>query len=219
MSATDEQIRQALEALHDGELIVFPTETLYGIGCDALNPEAVEKLCEIKKRPAGKPLAVILGEASMVDQLTGDFSAAASQLADAFWPGPLTLVVPARPGLPDAIVGDQTIGLRVSSDPVAARLSRELGRPICAPSANPTGLPPGSGCPRRARLLRQGCCGLSRRWTAGRRGLQRGPPRPSSGNPARRSDLGGSAAQAAGLARPGSIRKAVWATGSRRRLR
>ena len=145
MSATDEQIRQALEALHDGELIVFPTETLYGIGCDALNPEAVEKLCEIKKRPAGKPLAVILGEASMVDQLTGDFSAAASQLADAFWPGPLTLVVPARPGLPDAIVGDQTIGLRVSSDPVAARLSRELGRPICAPSANPTGLPPAPG--------------------------------------------------------------------------
>jgi len=145
MSATDEQIRQALEALHDGELIVFPTETLYGIGCDALNPAAVEKLCQIKKRPAGKPLAVILGDASMVKQLTGDFSAAASQLADAFWPGPLTLVVPARPGLPDAIVGDQTIGLRVSSDPVAARLSRELGRPICAPSANPTGLPPAPG--------------------------------------------------------------------------
>jgi len=110
MSATDEQIQQALEALRNGELIVFPTETLYGIGCDALNPEAVARLCEAKKRPAGKPLAVILGETSIADQLTSDFSR-----------------------------------LRVSSDPVAARLSRELGRPICAPSANPTGLPPAPG--------------------------------------------------------------------------
>ena len=145
MSATDEQIRQALEALNNGELVVFPTETLYGIGCDALNPEAVEKLCAIKKRPVGKPLAVILGEASMVNQLTPEFSGSAARLAEAFWPGPLTLVLPAREGLPEAIVGNQTIGLRVSSDPVAARLSRELGRPICAPSANPTGLPPAPG--------------------------------------------------------------------------
>jgi len=145
MSATDEQIQQALEALRNGELIVFPTETLYGIGCDALNPEAVARLCEAKKRPAGKPLAVILGETSIADQLTSDFSPAATRLAESYWPGPLTLVLPARENLPEAIVGDQTIGLRVSSDPVAARLSRELGRPICAPSANPTGLPPAPG--------------------------------------------------------------------------
>ena len=151
MSATDEQIQQALEALRNGELIVFPTETLYGIGCDALNPEAVARLCEAKKRPAGKPLAVILGETSMADQLTSDLSPAATRLAESYWPGPLTLVLPARENLPEAIVGDQTIGLRVSSDPVAARLSRELGRPICAPSANPTGLPPAPGA-RGARV-------------------------------------------------------------------
>jgi L-threonylcarbamoyladenylate synthase len=147
MSATDEQIQQAIESLRNGELIVFPTETLYGIGCDALNPEAVARLCHAKKRPAGKPLAVILGETSMADQLTSDFSPAATRLAESYWPGPLTLVLPARENLPEAIVGDQLIGLRVSSDPVAARLSRELGRPICAPSANPTGLPPAPGAP------------------------------------------------------------------------
>lgn len=147
MSATDEQIQQAIESLRNGELIVFPTETLYGIGCDALNPEAVARLCHAKKRPAGKPLAVILGETSMADQLTSDFSPAATRLAESYWPGPLTLVLPARENLPEAIVGDQRIGLRVSSDPVAARLSRELGRPICAPSANPTGLPPAPGAP------------------------------------------------------------------------
>ena len=147
MSATDEQIQQAIESLRNGELIVFPTETLYGIGCDALNPEAVARLCHAKKRPAGKPLAVILGETSMADQLTSGFSPAATRLAESYWPGPLTLVLPARENLPEAIVGDQRIGLRVSSDPVAARLSRELGRPICAPSANPTGLPPAPGAP------------------------------------------------------------------------
>lgn len=147
MSTTDEQIQQALEALANGELIVFPTETLYGIGCDALNAEAVTRLCEAKKRPTDKPLAVILGEASMVHQLTADFSTAAAQLAASFWPGPLTLVVPAREGLPEEIVGDHNIGVRVTSDPVAARLSRELGRPICAPSANPSGLPPAPGAP------------------------------------------------------------------------
>jgi len=142
MNATDEQIERAIEALRAGELVVFPTETLYGIGCDALNPAAVAKLCAVKQRPAGKPLAVILGDIAMAEQLTPALNGPAKRFAEAFWPGPLTLVLPAHPQLPDAIVEDQMIGLRVTSHPVAARLSRALGHPICAPSANPTGLPP-----------------------------------------------------------------------------
>ena len=145
MSATDEQFRRANAALQAGELVVFPTETLYGIGCDATNAAAVASLCEAKHRPDDKPLAVILGEASMASQLTDSFSGDAARLAESFWPGPLTLVLPAKAGLPGAIVGDGTIGMRVTSDPVAARLSVELGRPICSPSANPTGLPPAPG--------------------------------------------------------------------------
>jgi L-threonylcarbamoyladenylate synthase len=145
MSATDEQIKRAIKALAEGELVVFPTETLYGIGCDATNPDAVARLCAAKHRPDDKPLAVILGEAAQASQLTDALSGNAAALAEAFWPGPLTLVLPARPGLSDAIIGEGRVGMRVTSDPVAARLACQLGRPICAPSANPTGLPPAPG--------------------------------------------------------------------------
>lgn len=147
MSATDEQIKRAIEALADGELVVFPTETLYGIGCDATNSSAVDKLCAAKNRPDEKPFAVILGNADMAAELTDTLGEEARKLADAFWPGPLTLILPARAGLPSPIVGEGRVGMRVTSDPVAARLSTELGRPIAAPSANPTGLPPAPGAP------------------------------------------------------------------------
>jgi L-threonylcarbamoyladenylate synthase len=145
MSATDEQIKRAIQALKAGELVVFPTETLYGIGCDATNADAVVRLCEAKHRPGNKPLAVVLGEAEMASQLTDVFEGNAAVLAKAFWPGPLTLVLPVKPGLPEGVIGNGRVGMRVTSDPVAAHLSRELGGPICAPSANPSGLPPAPG--------------------------------------------------------------------------
>jgi L-threonylcarbamoyladenylate synthase len=121
---------------------VFPTETLYGIGCDALNPAAVERLRAVKRRGADKGVAVIVADADLLDLVSADVSPAARRLAATFWPGPLTLLLPARPGLPEPLVLDGRIGVRVSSHPAARRLARELGGPIAAPSANPGGLVP-----------------------------------------------------------------------------
>jgi len=135
-------IARAVAALAEGRLVVFPTETVYGIGCDASNPAAVERLCAAKGRPAEKGIAVILGDAWMLDTMAGEVSSRAAALARRFWPGPLTLLVPARSGLPPPLVRDGYTGCRVSSDGVARALSARLGRPIASPSANPTGLEP-----------------------------------------------------------------------------
>lgn len=138
----ERQIKEAVAALAAGDLVVFPTETLYGIGCDALNPEALARLCAAKQRPAEKGIAVILGGSAMLGALTEDAGAAVQSLASAFWPGPLTLLVPSRPGLPGPIVRDGRTGCRVSSDDIARTLSARLGRPIASPSANPSDLEP-----------------------------------------------------------------------------
>lgn len=142
MSAGDAEIAAAVAALRAGELVVFPTETLYGIGCDALNPDAIERLRAVKQRGADKGVATIVGDVAMLALLSAHVSAEARRLADAFWPGPLTLLLPARPGLPAPIVLDGMVAARVSSHAVARRLALELGRPIASPSANPGGLEP-----------------------------------------------------------------------------
>lgn len=142
MSARDAEIAAAVAALRAGLLVVFPTETLYGIGCDALNADAMERLRAVKQRGADKGVATILGGAAMLDLLSDAVSPAARRLAGAFWPGPLTLVVPARPGLPAPLVLDGNVAARVSSHPVARRLAQALGRPLASPSANPGGLAP-----------------------------------------------------------------------------
>jgi L-threonylcarbamoyladenylate synthase len=139
---TEEEIARAVEALTLGALVVFPTETLYAIGCNALDPTAVERLCAVKQRPEEKGIAVLLADAGMLEQVTPSVSPATERLARAFWPGPLTLLVPARPGLPAPLVRDGKIGCRVSSHSLAAGLSRALGRPLACPSANPAGLTP-----------------------------------------------------------------------------
>jgi len=135
-------IARAVTALRAGALVVFPTETLYGIGCDALNPDAIARLRAVKQRGADKGVATIVGDVAMLDLLSEQVSPAARRLADAFWPGPLTLLLPARAGLPGPIVLDGMVAARVSSHPVARRLAQELGRPLASPSANPGGLEP-----------------------------------------------------------------------------
>ncbi|MDG2306547.1 MAG: L-threonylcarbamoyladenylate synthase [Candidatus Binatia bacterium] len=134
------EIQRAAAALSAGDLVVFPTETVYGIGCDALNPEALARLCAVKRRPAEKGIAVILGNAAMLEQITTSTAGDVAKLAAAFWPGPLTLLVPARPDLPTPIVREGLTGCRVSSDDIARRLSAALGRPLASPSANPADL-------------------------------------------------------------------------------
>ncbi len=139
-----EGIAAAAAALRAGELVAFPTETVYGLGADALDPAAVARIFAAKGRPADHPVIVHVPDRRAAAALVGPLDAAARRdvdaLTDAFWPGPLTLVVPRAPGVPDAVTGGQdTVGLRCPSDPVARSLLEAFGGPVAAPSANPFG--------------------------------------------------------------------------------
>lgn len=140
---TRTDLAHALTTLAAGEAIVYPTETFYALGVDALSPAALERLFAIKGREPDKPVALIAADAAMAFALARDVSAPARRLAKAFWPGPLTLVLPAREGIPAALIGPGGgVGVRVSSHPIALALSAGLGRPISATSANLAGQPP-----------------------------------------------------------------------------
>ncbi len=123
-------------------MIVYPTETFYGLGADPFEPAAMERLLAIKKREPGKSVALIAADRAMAMGLSREVPADAHRLADAFWPGPLTLVLPARPDLPPALAPDGGVAVRVSSHPVARALASQLGRPLTATSANLSGRPP-----------------------------------------------------------------------------
>ncbi|NOZ56082.1 MAG: threonylcarbamoyl-AMP synthase [Calditrichaeota bacterium] len=135
-------VREAAAVLRSGGVIVYPTETLYGLGADARNPEAVHRVFEIKQRPPDRAVTVILGGEDMLGQVVSAVPELARKLAEVFWPGPLTLVLPARRDLPDLLLaGGSTIGVRVPGDYLCRALSRELGGPITATSANISGGP------------------------------------------------------------------------------
>jgi L-threonylcarbamoyladenylate synthase len=134
---------RALAALKRGEVIVFPTETFYGLGADATNAAAVEQVVSLKGRSLESPIAVIVAGSEMLEQIATEVSPLALKLIERFWPGPLTLILPAKKDLPAPLINrDGGIGVRVSGHPLATRLARELGRPITATSANPTGKGP-----------------------------------------------------------------------------
>jgi L-threonylcarbamoyladenylate synthase len=135
-------ILRAAAALRRGSLVVFPTETLYALGCAARDAAAVERLRLVKQRPEEKGFALLIGDLAMLDQVAEKIEAPARRLIDAFWPGPMTLLLPARADLPQPLVVDGRVGVRLTSHPVAAALSRALGGPIASPSANPAGLAP-----------------------------------------------------------------------------
>lgn len=130
-------LRIAADALRRGGLVAFPTETVYGLGTHALDPEAVARIYEAKGRPSYNPLIVHVADAAGARALVSAWPEQAERLARAFWPGPLTLVLPKRPIVPDAITaGLPTVGVRVPAHPVALALLREARLPIAAPSAN-----------------------------------------------------------------------------------
>ena len=132
----------ALAALKRGEAIVFPTETLYGLGADALNFSAVENIFQLKGRDPDNPFPVLVADRVMLDILVAEITPLAEKLMAHFWPGPLTLVLPARDDMPRPLVNRQGgIGVRLSSQPVATELVRLLGHPLTATSANPSGQP------------------------------------------------------------------------------
>lgn len=135
-----EAIRLASKIIRNGGLVAFPTETVYGLGCDALNPDAAAKVFEAKQRPRFDPLIVHLADRSMLETVAGSVPPTADRLIDAFWPGPLTLILPKQPDVPDLVTaGLPTVAVRMPNHPVALTLIREVQTPIAAPSANPFG--------------------------------------------------------------------------------
>lgn len=135
-------LTRTLAALNRGEVIVFPTETLYGLGADALNFAAVEKVFQLKGRDPNNPFPVLIADRAMLEALVADVSPLAEKLMQHFWPGPLTLVLPARADIPRPLVNRQGgIGVRLSSQPIATELVQLLGHPLTATSANPSGQP------------------------------------------------------------------------------
>lgn len=135
--ATPAAIAAAAEALRSGGLVAFPTETVYGLGADAENPDAVRAIFAAKGRPADHPVIVHLHDAGAVGAWARTFPEGARRLADAFWPGPLTLILPRAANVSNAVTGGQdSVGLRVPSHPVARALLAAFGGGIAAPSAN-----------------------------------------------------------------------------------
>jgi L-threonylcarbamoyladenylate synthase len=133
----------AVAALARGDLVVFPTESVYGLGADATSPVAVERLVAVRGREAGKPILVVAGDVAMTSLVAREMPPAARRLAERLWPGPLTLVLPARDDVPAPLTaGTGTIGVRVPGHATARALAAALGRPVTAPSANPPGREP-----------------------------------------------------------------------------
>ncbi|MCT8158922.1 L-threonylcarbamoyladenylate synthase [Pseudoruegeria sp. SHC-113] len=140
-SGIERAIKRAGDVLRSGGLVAFPTETVYGLGADAGNDAAVAQIFEAKARPQFNPLIVHVASLEAAQALA-DFPDAALRLAQAFWPGPLTLVVPMKPGAPLSKLvsaGLPTVGLRVPDAPLAQALFEAAGCPVAAPSANPSG--------------------------------------------------------------------------------
>ena len=137
-------ISEAADIIRAGGLVAFPTETVYGLGANALDPAAVQKIFEMKGRPETSPLIVHVASVEMAREIVAEWPPLAEELARQWWPGPLTLVLPKKSIVPDIVTaGLPTVGVRMPNHPVALALIEEAGVPVAAPSANRfTGLSP-----------------------------------------------------------------------------
>lgn len=135
-------ILEAADIIRSGGVVVFPTRNLYGLGADAFNPDAVERVFRIKQRPSDKPVSILVKSSMDVDGLATRIPDAARNLMERFWPGRITIVLTARPAVPSALTaGTGKIGIRVPEHPVAVALTAAVGRPITGTSANFSGMP------------------------------------------------------------------------------
>ena len=136
----DRSLVLAAEVIQAGGVVVYPTETLYGIGANALDPRAAAKVLAAKGRGKGKPMLVLVPDIDSVKPLVSDVSPVAFALMESFWPGPLTIVFPASRAIPPEVLGDGTsLGIRVPSSPLCLRLLRLAGSPLVSTSANKPG--------------------------------------------------------------------------------
>lgn len=140
---TSEGLTQAAQLLRSGETVAFPTDTVYGLGANAYQDTAVQKIYTAKGRPSDKPLILLIHDKTQLLQFTDTISDAAQRLMDAFWPGPLTLIFPLRDGIVSTEVtrGKASIGVRMPNHAAALELLRLADVPVAAPSANLSGNP------------------------------------------------------------------------------
>ena len=137
-----DDITAASDVIRNGGLAAVPTETVYGLAGNGLDAEAVSRIYEVKGRPAVKPLSLMVPDASALERYGVEAPEQARLLADKYWPGPLTIVVKARPEIPPIVLaGGKTVGLRCPDHPLTLALLRDCGLPLAAPSANPSGSP------------------------------------------------------------------------------
>lgn len=134
---TEAGLNRAAQIIREGGLVAFPTETVYGLGANALDPEAVKRIYEAKGRPFASPLIVHVADEPMARSIAADWPEIAQRLAARFWPGPLTLVVKKALAIPDLVTaGLDSVGIRVPAHTIALALVQRTGLPIAAPSAN-----------------------------------------------------------------------------------
>lgn len=142
LTGSPADLRLAADLLRAGELVAIPTETVYGLAADALNGRAVAGIFEAKGRPMDNPLIVHIAETAQWAPLVTHIPPAAKALADAFWPGPLTMILPHAPCIPHEVsAGLPTVAVRLPAHPIAQAIIRLTGRPLAAPSANRSGIP------------------------------------------------------------------------------
>lgn len=138
LAPTHENLLRVVEHLRQGHLAAIPTETVYGLAADAMNPEAIKKIYQLKNRPASNPLIVHIAHAEQLHDWAENIPEITWALAEAFWPGPLTLVLPKKAHIPDIVTGGQnTVALRIPSHPIALEILKLFKGGLAAPSANP----------------------------------------------------------------------------------
>ncbi len=139
----EEEVARAVAYLAEGQVIAYPTETIYGLGADVLERKAVKRIYDLKARDYGLPISILVADLAMLREVVSEVTDRALQLARRFWPGPLTILFPASEAIPKGLVTNTgKVGVRVSSHPVAAAIVNAFGRPITTTSANLSGFPP-----------------------------------------------------------------------------
>lgn len=138
-------LKQAAKLIKQGKIVVFPTETVYGIGTNGLDEQAVKKLYKVKQRPLNKPISLLVSNMEMVNQIAKDITETEYKIMEKFFPGPLTMILKKKPIVPDIVTsGQDTVGVRIPGEETARKLVELAGIPIAAPSANITGQPSGT---------------------------------------------------------------------------
>lgn len=138
-------LEKAAQLIKQGKIVVFPTETVYGIGTNGLDEQAVKKLYEVKQRPLNKPISLLVSNMEMINEIARDITETEYKIMEKFFPGPLTIILKKKNIVPDIVTaGQDTVGIRMPSGEIAKKLVEVAGVPIAAPSANISGEPSGT---------------------------------------------------------------------------